>query len=299
MIKVLTHQFPIICFMLLSQFPLAWANPPLKIDQIEPIGRLTFFRNNTDFSYYLPAAFHSELECLPQGSNKTRCLLRIINDLNKDEIQKLHEAGSSTALSHLSYNIVNNIHENFELQPELINPSTEKVIYTKTLMLSEAPYVIASFILENQQKDQFMEAYQNSKVGVYKVKVDLVATETKFYLSLKDTKELRKRLLKLEGKKIKPLSLSSIIKKILSDLKIDSQGFEDPIGQLAEILQLKYFEKIDASKYRILIDEVNAIQDGGELFLDDTTHNNPYFCEITLDLKLNALPTTRCAMKGQ
>lgn len=297
----LLNPFNFICCMIMGHASLGFANPPLKVDQVESVGRLTFFKNNTDFSYYLPAAFHSELECLPQGSSKSRCLLRVINDLNKEEVQQLHEAGSSTAINDLSYGIVNGIHEHLELQSALLNKnkSSEKVVYTKTLHLSEAPYVLASFVLDSNQKDAFVEAYQNSTIGAFKVKVDLTATETLFYLAVKDSKELRKRLLKLEGKKIKSWSLSAVIKKILSDLNIEAKGFEEPSSQLVEILQLKYFEKIEASKYQVLVEEVKAIQDEEELILNDTTQDNPYFCEITLDLKQNALPITHCAMKGE
>jgi len=275
----------------------ALANPPLTIDQMKPLGRLTFFESNYEYSYYLPSAFRSELECLPQGSKKYRCFLRIINELNKNELILLSRVGPSNALSDLSYNIVNGIQERMTLKPEFTDPLNEKSIFTKTLRLSDAPYVLSSFLLDNEKAQLLMGTYSKSSLGIYTVSIDLNVTETNFFLSITNSTELKIRLLELEGKRIKSTSINSEIEKLLNNLIIESKGFQNPKTMIYEIILMKFFTKIEGSKYLVKMNEVSQIKDRNLLLLDDSTINNPFLCEINLELNESAIPATYCKRK--
>lgn len=279
-----------------------FANPPLKVDQIESLGRLTYFKNQAEFSYYLPSAFHNDMECNPQGNQKYRCILRIYNELNAQELDQLRNAGPSNALSDLSYKIVNGINESLDLKSEIIEKSSEKSIFTKTLRLSEAPYVLSSFLLEKRKLESFMDAYRNTSLGQFKVKVDLNSSETSFYLSIKNARTLKNKLLSLERKRIKANSLNTIIENMVTELDVEAKGFRDPRPLLQEIIKVKYFQAVSTfgeSRYQLRQNLAHQIKSETETLLDDTTENNPFTCEVTLEIHENAQPTTQCQRKDE
>lgn len=273
---------------------LCYANPPLRIGNQKTLGRLTYFQSNEEFSYFLPSAFNPELECLPQGDKKLRCVLKIINDLNSSESKLLEEIGPSTALSDLSYNIVTSIDELLTPIEALTEIQASKIMYTKTLRLSPAPYVLTSFVLTKEKGISILNSFKTSGIGSYKVKINLNASDTSFYLAIKNTKELRERLLTLEGRKIKSWNISTVLKELLNGLEIKAIGYDDPKSILIDILRVKYFSKTGVATYQVRTDMVRDINDVVEVYLDDTTDGNPYLCEVILILKENALPTTKC-----
>lgn len=284
----------ILGLLFISLGSICFANPPLRVNNQKTLGRLTYFQSNDEFSYFLPSAFNPELECLPQGDKKFRCVLKIINDLNTTESKLLEDIGPSNALSDLSYNIVTDIEEVLTPIDTLTEIQSSKIIYTKTLRLSPAPYVLTSFVLTKDKGNAVLNAFKTSGVGTYKVRVALNASDTSFYLAIKNTKELRERLLALDGKKIKSWNIKDVLKEVLDGLKIVTIGYEDPKSNLVDILRVKYFSKTGVSTYQVRTDIVRNISDTEEIYLDDTTDGNPYQCDVTLLLKENAIPTTKC-----
>lgn len=271
----------------------SFANPPLKIDNIKPIGRLTYFQSNAEFSYYLPTAFNTDFTCIPQGDKKARCMLNIVNDLSDDESKALEKLGSSNALSDLSYNVVNAIDESIVTSATLPEFQANKVIFTKTLRLSPAPYVMTSFIIPKERLTDFKKAYQTTGLGKYVVKVDMKASDTSFYLSIKNSKTLKEKLTAIEGKDIAFWNLIPTIKGLLTDLEIRSINYEDPKASTVDILKVRYFEKVGIGRYQVRMESVNHISDEEEVYQDDTKEY-PYQCEIVTEIKENSVPNTKC-----
>jgi hypothetical protein len=230
---------------------------------------------------------------MPQGDKKVRCTLNIVNDLSDDESKAIEKLGPSNALSDLSYNVVTSIDEYVVTNTMLPEFQANKVILTKTLRLSPAPYVMTSFAIAKERLTDFKKSYQTTGLGEYVVKVDMKASDTNFYLSVKNSKALKEKLSALEGKSISYWNLSSTIKGLLTDLEISSVGYEDPKTIITDIFRVKYFERVGIGRYKVRIESVNHISDDEEIYQDDTKEY-PYQCEVVTLLKENATPITKC-----
>lgn len=280
--------------LLLGLFSLsAIANPPLKVDKIKRIGRLTYFQNIFDYSYYLPTAFAVDFSCLPQGQKKSHCLLKIFNNLTEDEEKLINTQGDSEVLSNLSYAIVGSIDETLNYTNSLTDLNQVKVIYNKTLQLSPAPYVMTGFSIAKEKADELIKLFNSTGFGTYNVKVEMTASDTGFYLSIMNSKLLKDKLLQLEDTKVRYWNLSETISEIANQLEIKSIGFEKPKISVFDKIKSKYFEKTGIATYRIKSSVVRNIDDNEEIFEDDTT-TNPYTCTSTLNLQNNAQPVTKC-----
>lgn len=271
----------------------AIANPPLKVDNIRPVGRLTFFKSAAEFSYYLPTAFNTEFSCIPQGDKKARCALNIINDLSESESKGLEQLGPSTSLSDLSYNVVSFIDERIEAGASFTEFQGSKTLFTKTLRLGPAPYVMTSFVIPKERLEEYKKAYQTNGLGEYVVKVGMKASDTNFYLSVKNGKTLKDKLMVLEDKTILYWDLNKTVKNLLKDLKISSVGYEDPSVIIAETFRARYFEKVGIGQYKVRVESVKHISDDEEIYQDDT-QEYPYECEVSTTIKENAIPQTKC-----
>lgn len=298
-----TTKIWIIYLILAAHWSISYANPPLTTDHLEKLGRVTLFKNDIvkgdlEYQYYLPTAFRSELECTPQGSQKARCLLRVFNELSESEIQLIQGSGPTNAISDLSYNILDKIEEKLEVKQDIIDPSSVKTIYTRTLRLSEAPYVMTSFIIDRQDQGQLLHMYKNEGLGIFKGVIHLKASQTTYYLSIKKTEDLQEQLSTLGNKKMKVTEIKNEIKNAIKDLAVQSKGFNHPNELLIEILQKKFFKKTFGGKLQLKLNDLKQLPPGELILLDDTTYDHPYVCSVTLELKEDSQPQTVCQWKG-
>lgn len=270
------------------------ANENLRVDNNSTVGRLTYFKGNGEYSYYLPSAFKTELECFP-----VRCYLRILNKFSDEENQKIQDMGPSVALSDNTYGIVNSVNESILWIDDLASTKTK---FLNTLAPNlPGPYFNTAIQLPTPAKgDELKKLYKTDGLGKYKVRVDLNATSTSIFLAITNPAELKKRLLALGDQKIHVGVMSSTIRNTLKGLAVTSIGLSDPdkdAMMYSKILTSNYLKKTMIGTYQVQPEAVRQISDTQELILDDTTTNIPYLCEVTLDIKEDSVPTTICSEK--
>lgn len=290
-LKIKTHIFFLITLLFTTMVN---ASPTLSMDNLLKIGRLTFFKSVVGYGYVLPVGFHSELECLPNGS-KSLCSLRIYNTINDQETQALDAQGKFIVLGTFDSSVLRNIDETVVGISEL---DSKKTSFLKSLAVNgeSAPYVNTSFFASKDRATEIEKLFKAEGLGQYKLKVELAASNTNFYLAVNQAQKLKDKLMALDDKKIRAWNLDSVVESIVKELLIESVGYSesDRNSILIDRIIGKYFSKVGFAAYRTKSDVVREIKGTREVFNDDTILDIPFQCEINLELKEGAQPETTC-----
>ncbi len=289
-----------VLFLVLFYQSLSQANPSLVFDQYELLGRIPFFKSDLEYSYYLPFGLSSELDCHSLGNQKTLCSVKVYNNLNAEETKLIESQGATTALSDLSYNVVQKIDESLDYNKDWITESKPTTLLLKSLRMTEYPYGFSSFKISVDRLEELKRGYIMEGLGQYSIQVSLKARETKFYLAINSFSEFKERLLDLEGRRLTSTSLETELEKLSMAASLKSKGFLEPKKILKKILQVQFFQKTSVSRWRLNVKKVNeltSVRNNELVLLDDTTEDNSLRCQSTLELRLNALPKTECHME--
>jgi hypothetical protein len=270
---------------------IANALEPLRVDNIKTVGRLTYFQAEGEYSYVLPSGFNTTLECESLGQ-KTQCLFYLYNNINDDEQKHISLIGPAIALSPL-HNVVSKVEEN--IKSSSIDTNFDKIKLLNTMVVSPAPYAMMRFVVTKERGLELQNLYKTTGLGKFNQKVTLRVTDTDFFLGIKDGHEFKNKLLDLDGKNIRSWNLRSTIQDIIKDLAIVSKGYSETerTTLIVEKVMAVYFKKTGFATYQIKTDIVRNIDDS-VIFIDDTQGGLPYQCEVSLEIKENAKPITKC-----
>lgn len=270
---------------------IASALEPLRVDNIKSAGRLTYFQADGEYSYVLPSGFNTTLECESLGQ-KTQCLFYLYNNISDDEQKQINLIGPAIALSPL-HNVVSKVEEN--IKSNNIDINFDKIKLLNTMVVSPAPYAMTRFVVSKDRGIELQNLYKTTGIGKFTQKVSLRVTETDFFLGFNDGHKFKNKLLDLDGKNIRSWNLISTVQDIIKDLAIVSKGYSESerTTLIIDKIMEAYFKKTGFATYQVKTDAVRNI-DNTVIFIDDTQGSLPYQCEVSLELKENAKPITKC-----